>query len=323
MIQIDPSAVFQDAERAAVVAARGVRSFISVPIVAPGGAIVGSLSAAIDSTSTREAYTNHDLPFVAEVGRRAGAAIENARSYERERRLAVEWQAASLPTTLSNIDGLALDADYRPGSAKATIGGDWYDAFQLLDGRIVLTIGDVLGRGLRAAVTMTKLRQAMQAAALVDPDPNVILRVADMTLRLADPDSYATALAAVYDPVDHRLRLASAGHPGPALHTSGGDVREIACLGMMLGLRDGSEANSISIDIPSAATLVFYTDGLVESTRDLEDGQRRLHDALAALASARTGNPARFIVDFVLEGRSPSDDIAVLVARFGTVLEPG
>ena len=99
MIQIDPSAVFQDAERAAVVAARGVRSFISVPIVAPGGAIVGSLSAAIDSTSTREAYTNHDLPFVAEVGRRAGAAIENARSYERERRLAVEWQAASLPTT--------------------------------------------------------------------------------------------------------------------------------------------------------------------------------------------------------------------------------
>ncbi|GAC1590379.1 MAG: hypothetical protein NVS3B28_17300 [Candidatus Velthaea sp.] len=304
-------------DRSELVRVLGVRSFITVPVIKSGGEVVGALTAAIDATSSRENYTADDLGFVEEVGRRAGAAIEFARSYKREQRIAAELQAASLPATLPHSAELFLNADYRPGSDEATIGGDWYDAFRLDDGRIGITVGDVLGHGLGAAVTMTKLRAAMQSAAMVNPDPNVMLNVADKTLRLVDADAYATAIAAIYDPLSETLIFASAGHPGPALRTSDGKVQEFTSIGLMLGLRDGDETNTVTFAAPHEATVVFYTDGLVEATRDIETGYRRLHEALSDPSVLEGPEPARALVDLVLNGRSANDDVAVLVARIG------
>jgi PAS domain S-box-containing protein len=295
----------------------GVRSFLTVPVATPTGTIAGALSCIRDIADPNENYRDEDLAFVEEVGRRAGAAIANAQLYERERRIAVRFQAASLPAALPATANLQLDAEYRPGSDEATIGGDWYDAFALEDGRVAITVGDVLGHGLHAAVTMTKLRQAMQSAAMIRPDPNAMLTVADKTLRRLDPDGYATAVAAIYDPRAQTFTFASAGHPGPVLRTPDGRVEEFDGTGSMLGLRHGNEREVIEMATPPGSAVVLFTDGLVEATRDPEQGRRRLRDALARSDVVHAEHPARAIVESVLDGRDASDDIAVLVARIG------
>ena len=305
--------------------ALGMRSLITVPIVA-SGKILGAMSCGLgDERNPRANRPQHfdaeDLFFAEELGRRGGAAIENARSYERERRIAVALQEASLPRTLPRFDRVHLTAEYRPGKSEATIGGDWYDAFALEDGCIVLTIGDVLGNGLRAAIVMTKLRQAMQAAAMVAADPTVMLEVADKTLRLHDAEGYATALAAIYDPKAHTLTFASAGHPGPMLRTQAGGVEELTTPGLLLGLRTGKVRRVKVVTIPADSMLVFFTDGLTEATRDVEEGHARVSAALAALDLAGTENPARSLADTVLRGEDANDDVAVLVARFAPLAE--
>ncbi len=311
------SRVERTPERIDATRSLAVRSIITVPVITPNGKILGALTCVRDAADPRDDYREGDLGFVEEVGRRAGAAIANAQLYERERRIAVELQAASLPAALPRVPGLDLDADYRPGSDEATIGGDWYDAFVLDDGRVAITVGDVLGHGLHAAVTMTKLRQAMQSAAMVDPDPNVMLDVADKTLRLVDRDGYATALAAIYDGTAQTITFASAGHAGPAVRTADGRVEDFHSEGQMLGLRPGGEGATNVVPAVPGVVMVFYTDGLTEATRDTDEGQRRLHEALGRDDVAHGERPARTIVQQVLGTTQASDDIAVLVARIG------
>ncbi len=307
-------------EHAEAVRALGLRSLLAVPIVA-GGKLLGALTCALaDETRPRptlpQTYDAEDLFFVEELGRRGGVAIENALTFEHERSIAASLQAASLPNRLPAARGVRLYADYRPGSAEATIGGDWYDALVLDDGSFVFTIGDVVGHGLRAAIVMTKLRQAMQAAALVDSDPNVVLAVADRTLRLHDPEAFATALAARYDPVTRRLRFASAGHPPPVLRHPDGRVEELANPGTLLGLRTAEAGPTRIAVMPRGATLLFHTDGLTEATRDIAEGQLRLVTALASGAFLAAADPAQAFVSEVLQGREAGDDVAVLIATF-------
>ncbi len=308
------------AEHANAVRALGLRSLLVVPIVA-AGKLLGSLTCALADevrprASLPRAYDAEDLFFFEELGRRGGVAIGNALTFEHERSIAVSLQAASLPVRLPFGRGVRLYADYRPGSAEATIGGDWYDAIVLDNGSFQFTIGDVVGHGLRAAIVMTKLRQAMQAAALIDSDPNVVLRVADRTLRLHDPEAFATALAARYDPVTRRLRFASAGHPSPLLRHPDGRLAELGNPGMMLGLRGGDPGPTRVDVMPRGAVLLFHTDGLTEATRDLAEGYARLSAAFSAGRFLTASDPARALVDEVLGGRDAGDDVAVLVATF-------
>lgn len=306
----------RNADRLEVIRRLHVRSVICVPVKTPSGTIVGALTCALDDENEREDYGPDDLGFVQEVGRRAGAAIANVQLYERERRIALELQAASLPTNLPMLDGMFIDAAYRPGSDEAKIGGDWYDAFPLADGRLVLTVGDVLGHGLQAAISMTKLRLAMQSAAIVNPDPNLMLHVADATLRLSNADAYATAIAAVYEPGTRLLTFASAGHPSPILRTPDGVLKELTSFGSMVGLRNAEDSETGTFAIPPGSTLVFYTDGLIEVVRDTDEGSRRLNEALRTDDLLRSAQPAEAIVDAVVGADQPRDDIAVLVVTF-------
>lgn len=307
-----------DPLRAIVVREVGVRSFITVPVVMLDRTIVGALTCARDGDHPLGDFNEGDLPFVQEAARRAASAVANSRLYERERRIAIQLQAASLPARLPSVPNFRISAEYRPGSDEATIGGDWYDAFDLADGRVALSVGDVLGHGLHAAITMTKLRQAMQSAAMVAPDPNVMLRVADRTLRLVDPDAYATAVAALYDRTAQTLTFASAGHPGPLVRTPDGRVREHTSPGALLGLHEEAACASTVIATPPGTTIVFHTDGLIEATRDIAQGMRRLHEAMARDEIIYAEQPAKAIVDFVLDGGPADDDVAVLVAHIGT-----
>jgi serine phosphatase RsbU (regulator of sigma subunit) len=209
---------------------------------------------------------------------------------------------------------MRLDAAYRPASSEAKIGGDWYDAFVLDDGRLAITVGDVLGHGLQAAVLMTKLRLAMQSAAMVNASPQLMLRVADSALGVADADAYATAAAAVYDPATRALTIASAGHPNPLLRTADGRVEELAAAGCMLGVRGGAPAErTVTLDAGSA--VMFYTDGLIEFDRDLGAGFARVAAAFADPALLLAHRPAEALVSAVLRENDARDDVAVLIAQ--------
>lgn len=281
----------------------------------------GAITFYIDETDRASGkyfeYDDDDLFFCKELGRRAGAALWNAWRYGKEHHIAFEMQKASLPTVLPVIDHLRFTADYRPGSSEATIGGDWYDAFKLDDTRIVLTVGDVLGNGLKAALTMTKLRLAMRTAAVGDSNPATILKVADRILQLEETETYATAVVALYNPVTHFLTVANAGHPAPLMRDLNGAIKSIDVSGMMLGIDGDAERRVISVKVPHGSALVFFTDGLLENTRDIETGYERLYKALALTDMHQPGNIAANLANLVLAGDELHDDLAIMVATVG------
>jgi serine phosphatase RsbU (regulator of sigma subunit) len=224
-------------------------------------------------------------------------------------------QAASLPAVLPKHAALRLDAEYRPAADEATIGGDWYDAFVLTDGRIVMTIGDVIGHGLKAAIWMTKIRQALQSAALFDAHPRVMLGVANRTTAMLEGDVYATALVAIFDPRTHELTAASAGHPWPLIARDDGTVEDVPCPGPMLGIPGASVYEVATVAVRRDDLIVFYTDGLVEACRDFVLGQQRLRDVAASDAVKASERPALAIFERVLAGTVARDDVAILAAR--------
>jgi PAS domain S-box-containing protein len=288
-------------------------SLIFVPIRSPrDGRIYGSLSLGLYSGDPRGHYVEDDVRIAEEIGARAGLAFDNAYAYERTRRVAVEMQAASLPSSLPQSPEVAIHAEYRPATDEATIGGDWYDAFRLPDGRIAMTIGDVVGHGLQAATWMTRMRQAMQAAAMLDPDPCIMLAVANRTLVMQEREVYATAMAAIYDAAARTLHVASAGHPSPVIARAGGVVEDVRCRGCLLGVESAANYDVAVVEIAPDDLVVFYTDGLVELERDIESGLARLREALGRDAVRTADNPALAIFEHVLAGASAKDDVAVL-----------
>jgi PAS domain S-box-containing protein len=293
-----------------------LRSIIYVPIRSPrDGTIHGSLSCGLSGDDPRGLYQPQDVRFAEEIAVRAALAFDNAFAYERTRHIASELQAASLPASLPASPDLLLDAEYRPATEEAAIGGDWYDAFALPDGRIVVTVGDVVGHGLQAAIWMSKLRQSMQSAAMLSDDPGVLLTVANRTLRLLGADVFATAMAAIYDPASGSLTIASAGHPGPTIRRRDGTIEEHEYPGLILGLPIDEEYRLHQIALGEGDIVVFYTDGLLEVDRNADRGRELLRNALGIEDVREADHMATAIVERVLGGAVMRDDIAVLTAR--------
>lgn len=290
----------------------GVVSAAIVPL-AYGGSVRGTLAIMYDPTSNRH-YDQGDLRFATEVARRIAPAIANAEAYERERRVAHTFQAAALTTDLPRIPGMSFDALYEAGRSEALIGGDWYDAFRVPDGRVVVSVGDVAGSGLDAAATMAAIRQSLRGAAAINPDPSVMLDAADRVLRSQAPERFVTAWVGVIDPVWATLAYAGAGHPSPLLRGRDLRVTRIDAAGLPLGLRERGQDVTRHADLADDATVLLYTDGLVEADRDVIAGEAALVHALreADLAAA----PAQAIHDAVLHGEAASDDVAMLVVAF-------
>ena len=290
----------------------GYRRKLVVPVTV-GNNVFGALT--LVRLGDGAPFDGDDVELAEDIGRRAGVAYENARSYARQLRVATLMQEGALPRTLPDIPNMRFDASYLPGGREALVGGDWYDAFPLDDGRVGITVGDVLGKGVGAAVTMGRIRQAMQSAAYIAPQPDAMLYAADRVLALNDPDVYATAVAGIYDPRTCRLEFASGGHAGPFERRADGSIREHTAAGMMLGLSPSSRRELQVISVEPESMLVFFTDGLVEQSRDLDEGYRRLRAALGAL-SPDEAHPAAKLVESVLDG-TLRDDVAVLVLVAG------
>ena len=288
----------------------GITSAVAVPLIAHERTL-GAIS--VVYADPHRSYSPDDLPMLEELGRRAGLAIENASAFEREHRVAESFQRASLPGALPQVPGFAFDAIYLPGRNEAQVGGDWYDAVRLFDGRIVVSIGDVLGSGLDAAVTMGNVRQIIRGIAQVHADPALMLDAADRALRLEHGSKFVTAFVAVLDPIAHTLSYASAGHPPPLLRHADGSIEALADGGLPLGLRDSRDATSGRfVDIGPETRLVLYTDGLTESQRDPLGGEARLRELVASDEFVTSKRPAAFLERAFLNGKLATDDIAIL-----------
>ncbi len=254
--------------------------------------------------------------FLHAAALRSAQALRNAGLYEREQRVSLTFQNAALGVQLPDVPGYRFDAMYEAGRAEALVGGDWYDAFRLADGRFVVSIGDVMGSGLKAAVAMVNVRQTMRGVALVHADPALMLQAADQTLRDQYPERYVTTFVAVIDPVTQNCAYANAAHPAPFVRGTDGYVQQLHGHGTPLGMSDmGAHVEVYYAHLEPDSLLVLYTDGLTEASRDVVEGELRLRKALEILDPAAT-DVARRIHDEVLSGPA-RDDVAILAVHIG------
>ncbi|MGW5351937.1 SpoIIE family protein phosphatase [Streptomyces sp. NPDC004031] len=318
------SMTFPDDPKVRATFAVGIRSLLVLPLRAHG-AVLGLLI--VSRAEGREGFDQEDVALGMELADRAGAALDNARLYVREREGALMLQRSLLPRSTPAAPGVDVAYRYVPGSSVAEVGGDWFDVLPLAGGRVAFVVGDVMGHGLGAAATMGRLRTAVRTLAALDMKPDELLRrVGELGEDLAQSPSegwMATAVYAVYDPSTRRCAIAQAGHPPPVVvePSQDGGQRAARLLdlppGLPLGVGGGG-FETTELDIPDGTVLVLYTDGLIESRRhDISTGLERLRATLSrpldSLEDACDG-----LLATMEPGREP-DDVALLMARLGTL----
>ncbi|MGW7003607.1 ATP-binding SpoIIE family protein phosphatase [Streptomyces sp. NPDC054933] len=271
---------------------------------------------ALEKPATEDGAEGGVLVFAADVTDQVRSA-ERLRVSERlQREAAVTLQRSLLPQELEQPDDLRVAATYQPGGTEAAVGGDWYDVITLGAGRTALVIGDVMGRGVRAAAVMGQLRTAVRAYARLDLPPHEVIQLLDGLAAEIDATQIATCVYAVHDPSEARLTYASAGHLPIVVRGVDGTVhRAEGPTGPPLGTGGWLHASG-SVALEPGATAVLYTDGLVERRdEDIDEGVAALERALAGAS----GTP-QVICDRLLRTLGVSsdhdDDVAVLVLQY-------
>lgn len=227
-------------------------------------------------------------------------------------------QTAFLPAQLPRRLGLRCDALYIAAEREALIGGDWYDAFELPDGRIVFSIGDVTGHGLDAAVSAAQLRRNILIAAFEAGDPAAILAQTADAVRSA-LDVSATALVAIVSNDLATLSYAGAGHPPPILAGPTTPARLLEHGGVPIGTGIPIASQTRTVALERGAVLLLYTDGLVEFSRDIVRAEELALEAVSQLVgNSEIEHPAAFVQRYVMGTRQPTDDTVLLVAQLDT-----
>lgn len=288
---------------------------LEAPLVRRNGRQLGRLSIGLDHGLS---FTGDDEAILTQLARMAGVALENAELYERERLVAETLQRRLLPDALPQFSGVTMARRYLPGWRDADIGGDWYDAIVLSEHHLALVVGDVMGKGIRAAAGMGQLRIALRAYAVEGHPPAVVISRLDQVFEELEED-LATVVYLVYDPADATLRYANAGHPPPLLITPGGSAQTLSdALSPPLGCLLGHEPSEGLVHAVPGSTLVVYTDGLIERRRSDIDHQI---DRLVEVAVGRYRSDLDSFCEDLLTGldaRNRGDDVALLVARLGS-----
>jgi serine phosphatase RsbU (regulator of sigma subunit)/anti-sigma regulatory factor (Ser/Thr protein kinase) len=299
-------------EHAAFMHRMGYRSKIVVPVAAQAH-IFGALTFVRTGS---EAFDERDVRAAEELGRRAGLAVANAKQYRREQHVAATLQRAFLTQDFPTKRGLAFHALYRPGLSDADLGGDWYDAFQTPDGWVIVTIGDVTGKGVEAARLMVNLRQSVRIAATIAHEPSAILRIVNNALMLDRSDALATAFVGAVSPDLSIMRYASAGHPPAFLRWEHGGIAVLDAASPPLGISRETTFEDRDLAIADGDLLVLYTDGLTEITKDAIAGEAMLRRVLESEAALHAANPARYVERAIAQGEQ-RDDIAIITLQFG------
>ena len=287
---------------------KGIRTMLGVPLVS-GKELLGVLHV---GSFTERRFTEADTDLLAHVADRVAGAVQ-ARQLEGERAAARVVQRSLQPTRLPQLPGIEFAARYVPAEIGG-VGGDWYDAFALPDGRLWIMVGDVVGHGLRAALVMGRMRSTLRSYALDDHAPDEVLARSDRKLRVFEPGETATVLCALLKPPYDAMQLSLAGHPPPVLAAPDAPAALVEVKpGPLLGLDPDIPRTSITVPLASGAVLVAYTDGLIERRgKSLDDGL----DLLCRVAHPGAPEQLCFELMDALVGReAPQDDIAVLALR--------
>ncbi|MEU6367021.1 SpoIIE family protein phosphatase [Streptomyces sp. NPDC046931] len=296
--------------------ATGMHSAVVVPIRSLHE-VLGALT--LGRADQPERFTATDIVLLEDIARRASLALENARLYQRQRKVAETMQRHLLPQ-LPHMPGRGMTVRYLPAPDASHVGGDWYDAFTLTDGATALAIGDVVGHDLDAAAGMAQLRNMLRAYALSQQaPPSAIVESLDQATQHIAEVSMATLVFARMTTTDaggFELCWTNAGHPPPLLITREGVARYLTDgHGILLGVTPDQARPDATVELPPGATLLLYTDGLIESPgHTLDEGLNRLRRHAASLAH----RPLESFTDQLLARARPpdnDDDVALLAVR--------
>jgi serine phosphatase RsbU (regulator of sigma subunit) len=252
----------------------------------------------------------------AEEQRRRTAELRAA--YDAEKRIADTLQAAFAQRVLPDMPTVRLSATYVPATEEAKIGGDWYDALQLSQDRMLLAIGDVAGHGIDAAVAMNKTRQMLISYALIDPTPGRVLERVNTEL-VTENSPMITAVTGLIDADTCQLSYAVAGHPAPVLLEPGRRARFLKAGSLPLGIDPNTSYATHLVQIAPGAMLVLYTDGAIEYSHDVLEGETLLLQAIESAVQNHEDDPATAIRVGIFSRHRVSDDVAILTVHF---LEP-
>ena len=244
-------------------------------------------------------------------------ALDRARLYRAEHQVAETLQRSLLPQQLPQLPRLALDARYLPGAEGVQAGGDWYDVIELDEHRVAIAVGDVVGQGAAAAAVMGQLRSALAAALLQGHAPAAALELLDRFAARVPGTRASTAACVTLDWAAGRVCWARAGHPPPLLaDTDGVRLLDGDGHGPVLGLTGRAPYTEGVADLEPGATLVLYTDGLVERRGEvIDEGLDRLVDAVRRHGSGLPVALVPAVLDDLAEHGHAADDIAVIAAR--------
>jgi len=252
------------------------------------------------------------FPVLRQLSQAVAAAVEAQRSYDEEHRIAVTLQRSLLQSRLPDVPGLELAVRYEPAGSQTEVGGDFYE-LTMLDGRLLVAIGDVAGHSLHAATVMAEVRHAVRAYAVEGHPPGTVLGLVNQFMRTVLPDESATLCLLTLDPATGAIRLASAGHLPPLLRTAEG-VEFLQPHGPLLGIT-AARPGDLEFTLPPGGTLVLYTDGLIERRdADIDVGLRALAGAAAEVEPSLDAFCRRLLVQLGGAGQ-PADDIAVVALR--------
>ncbi|MFI6583952.1 SpoIIE family protein phosphatase [Embleya sp. NPDC050493] len=287
-------------------------SRVILPLVG-SGAPLGVLRYTFDDGRV---FDPDDRIFLEAFAGQCALAIERSRLYEREHRTAVALQRSLLPERLPAVRGVEFGFRYLPGAPDFEVGGDWYDVFQLPDGRVAIVVGDVIGKGLTAAAGMGRVRSALRALAFTDPEPAAVLTGLDRLFTATEDDESLTTLVyAVVDPATGLLDLADAGHLPVVLVSADGTAKlvEIGEESTPLGVAEQRTQHTIRLD--PGDILIGFSDGLVETRgRGLDEG---LADLVEIARGTNEGLEALLtdILEGLLGDRDRDDDVTILGVR--------
>jgi phosphoserine phosphatase RsbU/P len=294
---------------------KGIRKMLGVPLRS-GDEVIGVLH--VGRLDDR-AFTRGDTALLQVAAERVVVALQS-------RQLAVESAAARLlerslqPGRLPHLPGVQLAARYVTAENRL-IGGDWYDAFTVPSGQLWLIVGDVAGHGLNAAVIMGRVKSALRAYALRCDAPQEALQHTDRKVQHFEVGAVITIVCAVSSPPYDHFEICSAGHPPPVIAAPGRRAEFVLLPSAPpIGALPDVTRTATSLDLPDGATLVLYTDGLVEDReRPIDDGLRKLRAAI------RADDPAavcRTVMHHLIGSRPTTDDVAVLAVRRATSTTP-
>jgi serine phosphatase RsbU (regulator of sigma subunit)/anti-sigma regulatory factor (Ser/Thr protein kinase) len=290
----------------------GHSAFLFVPLVA-GRQPYGLL---VVTWVTVHAMSEEELQLIETLAGQAAQALDRAMRFESEQTIAETLQRSVLPVSLPRVPGVELAARYLPGTAGLDVGGDWFDAVSLPDGRLGLVVGDVVGKGVQAAASMGQLRNSLRAFALERTKPASTVSRLNRLVEDGLETAFATVVYVVIDPAGGVCRYTSAGHPPPVVAYPDGRVELLENgRGLPLGTMTDAEYGQETVELPVGSVLLLYTDGLIERrSRSLDEGL----DLLRAAVGDGPREPEQ-LVEHVLQrlvgDEVRADDVALLAAR--------